>query len=87
MARADLTIGVTSIPDSGDLYGVLGYGIEEYAVVTTAKSETGHRRFQSLYIACAAGQVAVNAMENQDRGLTVYGAQITVIRAASSLTC
>jgi hypothetical protein len=50
--------------------------IEERAVVATAKTGPGERRFEFLHVAGAVSQVAIHAMKNLHRGFAVDGAEI-----------
>jgi hypothetical protein len=55
---------------------VFVFGIEENAMVATAKAETGKRRFKLFHVARAADQIAIDTVENLQRDFAVDGTQI-----------
>jgi hypothetical protein len=44
--------------------------------LATAEAEAGERRFEFLYVAGAAGEIAIHAVENLHRSFAVDGAKI-----------
>lgn len=54
-ARVDSAISLASMADAGDFYGGLFSVIKEDAVVATAETKAGFRRFEFFHIAGAIG--------------------------------
>lgn len=69
-------VGFAAVADGGDVDGVLVPLIEEHAVITTAKTVAGERRFEFLHVASAVSQLAIYAVENLHRGFTGDSAEI-----------
>lgn len=57
--------------DGSDVDGVGAGEVEEQTVVAAAKTEAGSRRFEFLHIAVAVEQIAVQTVENLQRGFAV----------------
>ena len=74
--RDDSAVSLASMADAGDLYRGLVPVIEEDAIIATAETKAGFRRFELFHIASAVGQVTVNAVENLNSGLPINGPQI-----------
>lgn len=59
-----------AVTDGGDLNSVVAFEIEEDAVVAAAETKAGKRRFELFHVAGAAGQIAIDAVQNlQKRSL------------------
>ena len=73
--RSCSAVGFAAVANGGNVDGVLVPLIEEHAVVATAETEAGERRFELLYVAGAVGQVAIHAVENLHRSFAVDGSK------------
>ena len=71
-----LTVCFATILDGGDLDRLFVAGIEEHAIVATAKSEAGERRLESLYVTGMGGQVAIDAVKNFQSRFAINRAQV-----------
>src|ERR1039458_7867138 len=69
-------VGLSAIPDAGDLDGALVLVVEEHPVIATPEPETGQRGLELLHVANTVGQVAIHTVENLHGGLALDGAQI-----------
>src|SRR5271154_2818376 len=67
-------VGFFAVADGHDFNGVIAFQIEENPVVAATQTEAGKRRLQSFYVARAAREVAIEAVENLDGGFSVDGA-------------
>jgi hypothetical protein len=69
-------VGVAAVEDGGDVERVVAGEVEEEPVIAAAEAEAGARRLEFLDVAIASDKVAVEAVEDLQRGFAVDGAEI-----------
>jgi hypothetical protein len=72
-----LSVGFAAVSDGGDRNPVLILEIEEHAVVAAAEAESSAWWLELLYVAGAAGEVAIHAIENLQGGFAVDSTKIS----------
>src|ERR1019366_2960721 len=77
LGKSSSAVGFVAVAYGSDLDCVLVSKVEKHPVIATAETETSERRLELLYVAGAAGQVAIHAVENLQGGFAVDGAQIS----------
>jgi hypothetical protein len=68
---AVLAVGVFSVADGKDMYCFWASSVEEETIIPAAEPQAGQRRLETFYITGAAGEVAIQAVQDLQGGLAV----------------